>query len=77
MNRKGWISTLAGLMAASLGTGFAYADENKPGGKGGAGGRPSPEMMQKIIAKFDTDGDGKLNEAERQAAKAARGTPRQ
>jgi len=29
--------------------------------------------MKKIIAKFDQDGDGKLNETERQAAHAARG----
>lgn len=69
-----WSSIFAIVMAVSLVSNLAYADGNKPGGKGAAGARPSPEMMQKIIAKFDKDGDGKLNESERQAARAARGT---
>ena len=45
------------------------------GGKEGREGRkhrkPSPEMMKRLIAKFDADGDGKLNEAERKTAHAA------
>ena len=76
MKMHNLLVTLACLIAASLGSNLAYADGNKPGGKGAGKGRPSPEQMQKIIAKFDTDGDGKLNETERQAAKAARGTGR-
>jgi hypothetical protein len=76
MKMHNLLVTLACLMAASLGSSLAYADGNQPGGKGAGRGRPSPEQMQKIIAKFDTDGDGKLNETERQAAKAARGTGR-
>ncbi len=76
MTMHNLLLTLACLMAASLGSNLAYADGNQPGGKGAGKGRPSPEQMQKIIARFDTDGDGKLNETERQAAKAARGAGR-
>ena len=76
MKMHNLLVTLACLMAGSLGSNLAYADGNQPGGKGAGRGRPSPEQMQKIIAKFDTDGDGKLNETERQVAKAARGTGR-
>jgi len=31
----------------------------------------NPEMHKKLLEKFDKDGDGKLNEEERAAAKAA------
>jgi hypothetical protein len=34
--------------------------------------QPNPERMQKILEKFDADGDGKLNAEERQAARQAR-----
>lgn len=41
----------------------------------GEGGRPHgnlpPEMKKEILARFDKNGDGKLDEAERQAAKEA------
>jgi len=48
-----------------------------PGGPGGGppgrGGRPlPPEVREKILAEFDKDGDGQLNEEERQAAREAR-----
>ncbi|MBC8245854.1 MAG: hypothetical protein H8E20_15865 [Verrucomicrobia bacterium] len=61
------ISTLAAaaLFAGSLGA--AQAEEaKKPAGK--KSDRPSREA---IIKRFDKDGDGKLNEAERKAAGAA------
>lgn len=74
MVRKWLTSSLAFVLFVSLGTGVASAGPNQAGGKGGLGaGRPDPEKMKKIIAKFDTDGDGKLSESERQAARAARG----
>lgn len=40
-----------------------------PGGKAG----DNPERRRLFMEKFDTDGDGKLSEAERAAAKEARG----
>ena len=43
------------------------------GGKGAPAGKAAPggDKRQEIIKKFDKDGDGQLNEAERAAAKAA------
>ncbi len=53
------------VIAAAIGfAGAAHAEEGKQ--------RPERPMMAEIIKKFDKDGDGKLNEAEREAAKAAR-----
>lgn len=50
--------------------------KDAPGGKGergakgeGSGNRPS---FEEILAKYDADGDGKLNEEERKAARADR-----
>ncbi len=43
------------------------------GGRGGKGGKPGGERRgppPHVIEKFDTDGDGQLNEQEREAAKA-------
>lgn len=40
--------------------------------KGPRGHEMSPEMMKELVAKFDKDGDGKLNEAEVKAAREAR-----
>ena len=34
--------------------------------------KPTPEMRQKMIERFDKDGDGKLNQEERKAARKAR-----
>jgi hypothetical protein len=52
----------------------APSAERKPGerkpGERPAGGRPD---MQEILKKFDKDGDGKLNDAERAEAMKARG----
>lgn len=45
--------------------------DGKPGA-GGPGGRPDPEKMKELIAKFDKNGDGKLDESEREAARANR-----
>lgn len=39
------------------------------GGPGGAGGRPSPEMMKEMLKKFDKNGDGKLDDSEKNAAR--------
>jgi len=61
MIRAWLISTIACVLAVSLGTGLASADPNNSNGKGvPGGGRPNPERMKKIIEKFDKDGDGKL-----------------
>jgi Ca2+-binding EF-hand superfamily protein len=35
-------------------------------------GMPPPEVMKELVAKFDKDGDGKLNETEMKAAREAR-----
>ncbi|MGJ8634101.1 MAG: hypothetical protein ACSHX7_09285 [Luteolibacter sp.] len=45
--------------------GAVHAQEGKKDG-------PKRKLPPEIIAKFDTDGDGKLDETERAAAKAAR-----
>jgi len=39
------------------------------GGPGGPGGRPNPEMMKEMLKKFDKNGDGKLDDAEKNAAR--------
>ena len=56
------------LAAAAMTTGVALADEKPRDGERGR--RPSPEMRKKLLEKFDADGDGKLNEAERSKARA-------
>jgi hypothetical protein len=54
------------VIAAAIGlAGAAHAE--KPGED-----RPHRPIPPEIIAKFDKDGDGKLNKEEREAAKAAR-----
>ena len=44
-----------------------------PGFGGGGGGRRGPRPPEKLVKQFDTDEDGKLTGAERQAALDARG----
>lgn len=41
-------------------------------GQGRQAGAADPERRKKLLEKFDTDGDGKLSETERAAAKEAR-----
>ncbi len=54
------------IIAASFGLlGSARAEEAKPD-------RPHRKLPPEVIEKFDKDGDGKLNEEEREAAKAGR-----
>jgi len=54
------------IIAAAFGiVGSAYAEEAKPD-------REHRKLPREIIEKFDTDGDGKLNQEERKAARAAR-----
>jgi Ca2+-binding EF-hand superfamily protein len=54
------------IIATSIGLfGVAHAEEGKPQ-------RPERKMPPEMLKKFDKDGDGKLNEEERAAAKAAR-----
>jgi hypothetical protein len=57
------IGTLIGASA------FASAQDKPKRGPGGGGGGGFPP---EVIAKFDTDKDGKLSKEERQAARAAR-----
>ncbi len=50
------------------------AENGRPGGRGqGQQGRrgPTAEQRQQIMERFDTDGDGQLNETERAAAREA------
>ena len=55
------------VIAAAIGlSGAAHAEEGK-------GPRPPHKLLPEIIEKFDKDGDGKLNEEEHAAVKAARG----
>jgi hypothetical protein len=55
------------VIAAAIGlSGAAHAEEGK-------GPRKAHKLPPEVIAKFDKDGDGKLNEEEHAAAKAARG----
>ena len=55
------------VIAAAIGlSGAAHAEE-------GSKKRPPHKLPPEIIEKFDKDGDGMLNEEEREAAKAARG----
>jgi hypothetical protein len=73
------IATLAAIAALILGAN-ALAGEGK-GGKGGKGGRHGrggkggggrmAGLRQKLLEKFDKDGDGKLSEEERAAMRKA------
>ncbi|MDB5338999.1 MAG: putative signal transduction protein with EFhand domain [Planctomycetaceae bacterium] len=80
--RNGMVLILSCLMIVTSTS--AFADGNKPGGKGQAGAqfqtgqRPglSAEQKQQMIARFDQDGDGKLNQSELQAARSAFGGSR-
>lgn len=63
------ITAIVAGTIALIGTGNLLAEKK---GKGKGKGRPSREEMQKkMLEKFDADGDGKLNEAERKKAHAA------
>lgn len=54
------------VIAAAIGlSGAAHAEEGK-------GPRPPHKPRPEVIAKFDKDGDGKLNDDEKAEAKAAR-----
>jgi hypothetical protein len=53
------------IASALIAAAHAQAPEGKPERKGPPGGPPA-----EIIAKFDKDGDGKLNDEERAAARA-------
>lgn len=55
------------VIAAAIGlSGAVHAEEGK-------GPRPPHKLPPEVIAKFDKDGDGKLNDDEKAEAKAARG----
>jgi len=65
-----WITAL--ITAGLLCNGALMAEEEKKRGKGKGQGRPGgEEMRKKMLEQFDKDGDGTLNESEREAAKAA------
>lgn len=54
------------ILAATIGlSGASYAEEGKKE-------RPHRKLPPELIAKFDKDGDGKLDEAERKAAREGR-----
>ena len=71
MLRKG-LSLVAGLAIGLTSVSFATAADEAPAKKPGAAGR-DPARLQEAIKKFDKDGDGKLNDAERAEAMKARG----
>ena len=65
------------ILAGSLLLALPALAQNGPPAKGHKGpGRMSPEMRQKMLEKFDKDGDGKLDEKERMAARKAMGAHR-
>src|SRR5262245_28339368 len=82
MKRRMWLVPMAGVMVCLIvvagGDGFSQPPGGKggkdkaPGGKGGPGGFGPPGFGGqeiKLVAKFDTNGDGWLNKEERQAAR--------
>lgn len=76
-----WI--IAAIAVGLISSGSLQAEDTKKGkkpgqgqeegkGKGQGKGRPgSPEMRKMMLERFDKDGDGQLNEAERAQAKKA------
>lgn len=65
---------LTGIVATLACSMTVHAEGDGPdnGGKKGKKGKGQREMPEHVIKKFDKDGDGKLNEEERQAAREAR-----
>ncbi|MEM9186858.1 MAG: EF-hand domain-containing protein [Planctomycetota bacterium] len=57
---------------AMVSAGPALAGEGDAAENQGRRGGRNPERMQKILEQFDADGDGRLSQTERQAARAAR-----
>jgi Ca2+-binding EF-hand superfamily protein len=69
MKKHHLITAIVAGTIALIGTGNLLAEKKA---KGEGKGRPSrEEMHKKMLEKFDADGDGKLNEAEREKAHAA------
>ena len=64
--RMSLMAVVIGLMAG--GSVLAAEGDDKPRERGPR----DPERMQKLLEKFDADGDGKLNKEERTAAREAR-----
>ena len=61
--------SLAGTLLLGLCMSVSAAPGDGKKKKGGLGGKKSPP---EVIEKYDTDGDGKLSEEERKAAREAR-----
>ena len=59
---------LAGIVTASAQEGKPEGQRRGPGGPGGPGARQVPPA---VLKEFDKDGDGKLNDEEAKAARAA------
>ncbi len=68
---KKTIITLVTLTAAGL-SGVALAADSATDGKpqGGPGGGFGPEARQRMLERFDKDGDGQLSDAERETMRA-------
>jgi len=64
MSRSSLIPALTLILAASTGVGFA-AEEGEKGAK-------AAKHHQQVLAKFDANGDGKLQRPEREALREAR-----
>lgn len=63
--------TMAVVLGMALAATAARAEDGQGEGNGRPCHKPHPKLREKILEKFDADGDGQLNEAEREAAKAA------
>jgi hypothetical protein len=66
MKTKQW--RRAGLVIAFIGAASLTQAQQQGGGQGGGSGN-----REKMMKKYDKDGDGQLSEAERNAMREARG----
>jgi Ca2+-binding EF-hand superfamily protein len=60
-----------GFLAIVLAAAVARAEGPAPEGPGPVGPGPFGHLREELLKKFDTDGDGQLNDAERAAAREA------
>jgi hypothetical protein len=71
MRRLIAVAGLACVLSLWAGKTVSAADGGKKGGANAPGKGRSEEMRERLRKQFDKDGDGKLNEEERKAAREA------